>query len=342
MSTPGGTPAPGWYDDGTGTGTQRYWDGSGWTEQTAPAAGSPPGGTGGATAPGGTGWATAPGGTGGAAHFSSPPQTTVEPPATKPHPLGWVALAVAVVGFVFACIPGALIVGWVLLPIAFVLAIVGFFLRGRKWPVITALVLSVVGTVVGFVVFLTVVSDSVDEAFGDSDVTVSPPESEEPDAGSEGTEDAEAPDPEQEEAADDAGSRENPVPLGTVVSGDDFDVTINSVQLDATDAVMAANQFNEPPPEGSTYALVNATVTYTGEESGFAMEVTIDYVTSTGEVLGSYDSFAVAPEPELGLDELYNGGTTTGNVVIAVPAGDAGLIRVTPGLFADEVFVATQ
>ncbi|WP_454728233.1 DUF2510 domain-containing protein [Cellulosimicrobium protaetiae] len=333
MSTPGGTPAPGWYDDGTGTGTNRYWDGSAWTEQTASAAGSPPGGTGGATAPGGTG---------GTAPFSAPPQVAVEPPATKPHPLGWVALAVAVVGFVFACIPGALIVGWVLLPIAFVLAIVGFFLRGKKWPVITALVLSVVGTVVGFVVFLTVVSDSVDEAFGDSDVTVSPPDSEEPAADGESTESAEAPEPEQEEAADDAGSRENPVPLGTVVSGDDFDVTINSVQLDATDAVMAANQFNEAPPEGSTYALVNATITYTGEESGFALEVTIDYVTSTGEVLASYDSFAVPPEPELGLDELYNGGTTTGNVVIAVPAGDAGLIRVTPGLFADEVFVATQ
>lgn len=324
MSTPGGTPAPGWYDDGTGTGTNRYWDGSAWTEQTAPAAGSPPGGTGG-TAP-----------------FSASPQVAVEPPATKPHPLGWVALALAVVGFVFACIPGALIVGWVLLPIAFVLAIVGFFLKGKKWPVITALVLSVVGTVVGFVVFLTVVSDSVDEAFGDSDVTVSPPAPEESPADDESAGSDDAPAPEQEDAAADPGTRENPVPLGTVVSGDDFDVTISSVQLDATDAVMAANQFNEAPPEGSTYALINATVTYTGEESGFALEVTIDYVTSSGEVLASYDTFAVAPEPQLGLDELYNGGTTTGNVVIAVPAGDTGLIRVTPGLFADEVFVATQ
>ena len=324
MSTPGGTPAPGWYDYGTGTGTNRYWDGSAWTEQTAPAAGSPPGGTGG-TAP-----------------LSASPQVAVEPPATKPHPLGWVALALAVVGFVFACIPGALIVGWVLLPIAFVLAIVGFFLRGKKWPVITALVLSVVGTVVGFVVFLTVVSDSVDEAFGDSDVTVSPRAPEESLADDESAGSDDAPAPEQEDAAADPGTRENPVPLGTVVSGDDFDVTISSVQLDATDAVMAANQFNEAPPEGSTYALINATVTYTGEESGFALEVTIDYVTSSGEVLASYDTFAVAPEPQLGLDELYNGGTTTGNVVIAVPAGDTGLIRVTPGLFADEVFVATQ
>ncbi|MTG88253.1 DUF2510 domain-containing protein [Cellulosimicrobium sp. BIT-GX5] len=325
MSTPGGTPAPGWYDDGTGTGTQRYWDGAGWTEQTAPTSSTPPGAA--AQAP----RATPPGGQWGPG--------SSEPP-TKPHPLGWVALAVAVLGFVFACIPGALIVGWVLLPIAFILAIVGLFLRGKKWPAITALILAVVGTVVGVIVFLTVVSDSVEEAFGGTDVTVSPPaEDESTDGGGEVTEEATEP---EGDAADAPGSRENPVPLGTVISGSDFDVTINSVELDATDAVMAANEFNEAPPEGYTYALINATVTYTGEESGFALEVEIDYVTSTGEVLASYDTFAVPPEPELGLDELYNGGSTTGNTVIAVPAGDAGLVRVTPGVFADEVFVATQ
>ncbi|WP_258934510.1 hypothetical protein [Nesterenkonia pannonica] len=35
-------------------------------------------------------------------------------------------------GAVFACIPGALIVGWVLLPIAFILGLVSLFLRGRR------------------------------------------------------------------------------------------------------------------------------------------------------------------------------------------------------------------
>lgn len=36
-----GTTEPGWYDDGTGT--MRWWDGSGWTDETLPAAGDAPG-----------------------------------------------------------------------------------------------------------------------------------------------------------------------------------------------------------------------------------------------------------------------------------------------------------
>ncbi|QUB99144.1 DUF2510 domain-containing protein [Cellulosimicrobium cellulans] len=334
MSTPDGSPAPGWYDDGSGTGVQRYWDGSSWTQHTIPAPQNQP------AAPG-TGYG-APGGDASAAAYGAAYPGATTTTARTVHPLGWVALAAAVVGFVFACIPGALIIGWVLLPIAFILSIIGFFVQGKKWPVVTALVLSVVGTIVGFVVFFTVVSDSVDEAFGGSDVTVTTPDAEDSaPAEDEGAEEGTETDTEQE-AASEPGSRDNPVPLGSVISGDDFDVTINSVQLDATDAVMAPDLYNEPAPEGFTYALVNATITYTGAESDWAAAVNIDYVASTGEVLDATDVFAMPPEPLLGHDELYTGGTTSGNTVIAVPAGDTGLLRVRPGPFADAVFVATQ
>lgn len=39
MTTPPATP-PGWYPDPSGPGSQRYWDGSQWTGQTAPLAGA--------------------------------------------------------------------------------------------------------------------------------------------------------------------------------------------------------------------------------------------------------------------------------------------------------------
>ena len=69
-----------------------------------------------------------------------------------PSVLGIVALVVAVVEFVFACIPFVQVVGWILLPVALVLAVVALFLEGRKWPAITALVVSFVGAIVGAVV----------------------------------------------------------------------------------------------------------------------------------------------------------------------------------------------
>ena len=175
MTDPNTTPA-GWYDDGTGA--LRYWDGNAWTEHRAPAGSGGPPQNDSASTPAA---ASAP-------VESTPPDsaatqtyglataTAARPndvsalpegsTGAKPHVLGIIALAVAVIGFIFACIPGALIVGWVLLPIAFILAIVAFFLRGKKWPAIAALVLSVVGTIVGFLVFFTVVTTSFDDAFG--------------------------------------------------------------------------------------------------------------------------------------------------------------------------------
>lgn len=141
------TPPAGWYDDGTGTGTMRWWDGTQWTDERSD---TPTIGSGVATAV-----------------ATETAEATSTSPGRKPHVISWVALGLAAIGFVFACIPGALIIGWVLLPISFILSIVAFFLKGMKWPAIVALVASVVGTIVGVVVFLSVVAGAFDDAFSD-------------------------------------------------------------------------------------------------------------------------------------------------------------------------------
>ncbi|MFS2242763.1 hypothetical protein V2S05_10670, partial [Microbacterium sp. OR16] len=62
----------------------------------------------------------------------------------KKNVVALIAMIVAIVGFIFACVPGALTVGWVLLPIAFVLSIVSLFLKGgRKWMGVVGLVVSI-------------------------------------------------------------------------------------------------------------------------------------------------------------------------------------------------------
>lgn len=254
--------------------------------------------------------------------------------APKNSLLGTIALITAVVGSVFAVIPGALIIGWILLPIAFVLAIVALFQKGRKLFGVLALALSIVGTIAGVIVFVgglaNAVSDAIDESVSGGDLaSVEPAE------------------PAAEEAPeeDPAGTRSHPHPLGTTVSNDEWSVTINSVQLDATEAVLAANVINPAPAEGEQYILVNATATYTGAETGMpAVDLSFAYVTADGVTVHSYDTIAVAPDAFDSMAELYTDASITGNIALAVPSDTAGegTIVVTPGIFGDDVFFAAK
>lgn len=352
------TPTPGWYDDGTGQ--QRYWDGAQWTEHTAPLAQPATNASSDAVASAGTtqqaSAGTAPGASvSPAATIPSPSTaaanaqpvsaspTDAPTPPSAPHKrrnvLGLVAFIVAVVGFVFACIPGALIVGWILLPIAFILSIVALFFKGQsKALALTGLILSVVGTIVAFIVFFAVVANSFNDAFGGTASSVT--QTDAPKASAAAKDDAGA--NKADAGTSKVGTRDNPAAIGSVIKGNDYTVTINSVNLNATDAILAANQFNEAPADGAVYALINATVTYTGNDSGVAALVGIAYVSADGNVFDSLNKIVIAPDPQLGADELYNGASATGNIAIQIPAAADGLIRVRPGVIADEVFVKTK
>ncbi|GAA1824810.1 hypothetical protein GCM10009771_25250 [Nesterenkonia flava] len=264
--------------------------------------------------------------------------------------MGLVALILAVIGAVFACVPGALIIGWVLLPIAFVLALVSLFLKGKKRGMgIAALIISVVGTVIGVVVFLSVVANAFSDSFNQETSGSAPAETRE-----EESEDQEAasaePDvagtEEEEEVAgspDGEGTRENPYPLGAEISSGDWTVTINSVDLDATDAVMAENQFNDAPADGHLYLLVNVTAQYTGNDPEGSMPwVTVEYVSPQGNTFDAAESFAVAPDALDSTGTLYEGASATGNIALSVPAEEveAGVLSVRPDLFSEKVFVS--
>jgi hypothetical protein len=267
-------------------------------------------------------------------------QTLPPQPAKTKKPLnilGLIALITAVLGFIFACIPGALIVGWVLLPIAFVLALVSLFLRDKpKGMGITALILSIVGTIVGFVVFFAVVGSAASDAFGSGDTKVVAPSGEAaaPAGGA-----AEAP-------AAKTGTRENPHPIGSVIESDDWRVVVNSVTLAASDAIIAANQFNEPPTAGSEYILVNYSATYIGDDANGQMPafVSVEYVTPTGTTVNGLDKIVLAPEPMNTTSTLYKDGTATGNMAVEVPSATAGqgVLAVRPGMFGEKVFVAVK
>lgn len=267
--------------------------------------------------------------------YQPPIQTPNDQPATATKPprnkLALAALIVSVLGFIFACIPGVLIVGWVLLPVAFILAIVSLFVKGSgKGLGIAGLIISIVGTIVAAVVFFAVVATSFTDAFSDESVVV--------EAGEEAAQEAPADDAAAEEPVGDVGTRENPAAIGSTISSDEWTVVVNGFNADGNAAVAEANQFNDAAPAGSHYGIVNYTVTYSGEESTYAAMVGVDLVTASGNVLNGYDTLVLLND-SMGLDELFAGASATGSAAFVIPDGEEVLIRVTPGMLADDQFV---
>ncbi len=151
-----------------------------------------------------------------------------------------------------------------------------------------------------------------------------------------------------EDKVDDAaeGTRENPYPIGSVIKGDEWTITVNNVNLDANEAVADENEFNEPPSDGNVFILVNVTAEYTGDDSqGSTPWVTVEYVTVDGNTIATHDDetmMTVAPDALDTLTTLYSGASISGNLVLSVPADTAadGVLAVTPDLLSDKVFVA--
>lgn len=283
------------------------------------------------------------------ANVTSPAGASVPPYGAPTQPVapkqnnlvGLIGLIVAAVGFVCAVIPGLLGIGWLLLPIGFILGIVGVCLRGRKKGLsIAAIIVAVVGTIAGFIAFttyaLTAVGDALDEASGGDTAVVADEV--------EGEQGAEAEEVAADSAASAEGTREHPLPIGSTITNDDWEVTVNSVTLGATDAVLAANTFNSAPEEGYEYALINVTAKNLSDEPSMAAMVQVEYVTADGVTIDGLGDVAVAPDALDSLTELYKDATVTGNIAIAVPSATAaqGTIAVTPGMFAEPVFFAAQ
>lgn len=133
---------------------------------------------------------------------------------------------------------------------------------------------------------------------------------------------AEEPTEEPEEDEAEVGTRENPLPLGERATLGDYEVAVTAVNLDATDVVMDANEFNEAPAEGNTFVLVTLAGTFLGEENpegnpGFDLSAVI--VGSDARQYADFDSLAVPPNPLYDSPTLEAGGQFEGNALIEMP-----------------------
>ncbi len=282
-----------------------------------------------------------------APYGQSPYGQAAAPEAPQRNIVGIIALVCAVLGTIFACIPGAFVVGWILLPLSFVLGLVGVFLKGRKWPAITAIVLSIIGTIVAALVFFFAVGKAIDDAF-DSDVTVY--QGDETNAAPGDTGGAAASTGGAPLAQDTGGNgtgdtRENPLPIGSTVESKDWAVTLNGVDLNATEAVMAENYLNDEPAPGQTYALANVTITYKGSDpQGATPTEQMAFVFPDGTSVNSFDHTALAPDAIDPIATLYEGGSITGNVEFLVPTAglDNSVLAIRPDLVSTKKFFAVR
>lgn len=145
-------------------------------------------------------------------------------------------------------------------------------------PVIACLLLGIVAVIVGAATSSSddddkaEVSDTEETTTTEDEEPSTTAEEEEPEPEEPTTTEAEEEEPTTTEAptttaaAEPDGSPDAPLPLGATTTVGDYEVTLNAT-LDANGQVQSENQFNDPPDNGS-YAIVDMTVTYRGDEEG--------------------------------------------------------------------------
>ena len=137
------------------------------------------------------------------------------------------------------------------------------------------------------------------------------------------------------------GDRSNPVPAGALADiGDGYRLQVLSVTDDATALVAAENQFNDPPPEGSRFTIVEVALGYYGfddPQSGFL--VSVQAVGSGNTQLDA--SCGVIPNDLDQFSDMFGGGVIRGNLCFVTTPSDTGLIQVyaSTGFTGDEVFL---
>lgn len=272
------------------------------------------------------------------------------PPVAEPQKRGFAVTAlvlgiVAIMGswIPFVSIGSALIgvVGLVFGIIAVVKAAKGT--AGGKVMAIVGTTLSVLAVV--FAMLSTsagakALDETLDEVNADlATVANTTPDSDEQSVKDEGS----AGEPAQPEESSD-GTRDNPFPVGSVLSNEEVEVILGDANWAADEIVAAENQFNEPAPEGSTYVLLPVTITNVASSEPVTpwLELQVFYVAPDGR---SFDeASAVVPNDLMDIDDLYEGGTGSGNLVYTIPsdAQEGGVWGVEVGWFSDTVFVEAK
>ena len=125
------------------------------------------------------------------------------------------------------------------------------------------------------------------------------------------------------------------LPIGTAAEVGEYTVTVSSVQLDATAAILGFSELNQPPD--GQYVLVTLDVVYNGnEESDPWLDLTANFVGSDSRQYDESTCSAVLDLEGTSVPTLENGGAAQYEVCMDVPAaalpGQRVLVEETFGL----------
>lgn len=266
--------------------------------------------------------------------FAQQPMPSMPQGPKKTNVLGIIALVLAVLGAIAASIKAVMALGWIALPIAFILGIIALFMKNQgKVAAIAAIVISVVGTMIAGVMAVYFVAKDFGSEISGGETVVSGGNAQSDPKGIAGNKDQKGT------------TRENPLPIGTTIENKDWAVTVNSVDQDAAAKIKAKNEFNENPKPGNVQILVNMTYQYKGNKpEGEYLFPRVEFVTSTGNSISWTDTFLVAPDQLDSKGAMYNGATVSGNLPFEVPAAEVskGTLAVSPGILGDKRFFSLK
>lgn len=294
------------------------------------------------------------------------------PPAPHPYPeyapaitppgkgLAIAALVLGVISLLFSWIPFlnlftgiAAVVGLILGIVAIVKAVKGT--TGGKVMAIVGTSLAALALILGTLVNTAFVSSLEDSTTSTSTTPAAVEEPEEtPEAiTEEPAENATQPSPEpvEEEVAPESdpgipdGTRADPLlPVEHAVTffddtGDQWEVTVDTIVSDGWSEIQAENQFNEPPSDGNVYVILPVhahRLGVTGSSPYF--DLSFAFVGPSGQ---SYiEAPVVLPNDLMHVADMYEGAVASGNIAFEVPADDinGGVISVNYGWGLDQMF----
>lgn len=239
----------------------------------------------------------------------APPEGPVPGPKGPSKTISILALVFGGAALLMSVIPVAgIFLGGLFGIAAIVLGIIGIFMSHRLFAII-GIALAVVGLIVAIIVSVAV-GRSAEEFF--EDLPTDHETGEDPGGTGEESEGEK-----KEDEAVDGTDPALPLTAGTVVATGSWQVGFSNVVPDATDAVIAENEFNTPPPEGHQYFMFQVDATFEGEGSRFAWDDLVFGVYFDNALHTEY--CGIVPNDLLSAPEVYANGAASGNVCVIVP-----------------------